>query len=81
MHRTEQTLLRTDCWGNCSATREMWHDPGWYEHVDLDTTYPILCRLLGTDDIVAGGSGGDLSLPGVRWGCFLELSTLFFPSR
>jgi len=69
-----------DCWGNCSATREMWHDPGWYEHVDLDTTYPILCRLLGTDDIVAGGSGGDLSLPGVQCGCFLELSALF-PSR
>eukprot|EP01046_Picozoa_sp_COSAG06_P005907 COSAG06_NODE_268_length_18811_cov_4.369549_11_plen_348_part_00 len=52
------------CYGNCSATREMWHDRGWSEHVYLETTFPILCRLLGSTDIVATGAGGDLSLPG-----------------
>ncbi len=52
------------CYGTCSASRHMLHEPVWASLVDLPTTTPILKAIFATEDYSVWGGGGDLSLPG-----------------
>lgn len=52
------------CYGTCSASRHMMHEPVWATLIDMSTTTPILKAIFGTNDYVVWGGGGDLSLPG-----------------
>ena len=52
------------CYGTCSASRHMMHEPVWAKLIDMPTTTPILKAIFGTDDYLVWGGGGDLSLPG-----------------
>jgi len=51
-------------YGTCSNTRHMAHDSTWVELMDLPTTTPLLAKLLGSEDYLVLGCGGELSLPG-----------------
>ncbi|MYD43830.1 MAG: phytanoyl-CoA dioxygenase family protein [Gammaproteobacteria bacterium] len=52
------------CYGTCSASRQMMHEPAWAAIVDMATTTPILCEIFGSTSYSVWGGGGDLSLPG-----------------
>ena len=52
------------CYGTCSASRHMMHEPGWVNMIDMPTTTPILCEIFGSSQYSVWGGGGDLSLPG-----------------
>ena len=52
------------CYGTCSASRQMMHEPAWVAMIDLPTTTPILIEILGSTNYSVWGGGGDLSLPG-----------------
>ncbi|MCY3859968.1 MAG: phytanoyl-CoA dioxygenase family protein [Gammaproteobacteria bacterium] len=52
------------CYGTCSASRQMMHEPAWAGIIDMPTTTPILCEIFGSSDYSVWGGGGDLSLPG-----------------
>ena len=52
------------CYGTCSASRHMLHEPVWASLVDLPTTTPILRAIFAGNDYLVWGGGGDLSLPG-----------------
>ena len=52
------------CYGTCSASRQMMHEPAWVNMIDMSTTTPILCEIFGSSDYGVWGGGGDLSLPG-----------------
>lgn len=52
------------CYGTCSASRQMMHEPAWTDIIDMSTTTPILCEIFGSSDYSVWGGGGDLSLPG-----------------
>ena len=52
------------CYGTCSASRQMMHEPAWASIIDMATTTPILCEIFGSAEYSVWGGGGDLSLPG-----------------
>lgn len=52
------------CYGTCSASRQMMHEPSWANMIDMPTTTPILCEIFGSSDYGVWGGGGDLCLPG-----------------
>lgn len=52
------------CYGTCSASRQMMHEPAWANLIDMPTTTPILCEIFGSSNYGVWGGGGDLSLPG-----------------
>lgn len=52
------------CYGTCSASRQMMHEPAWANIIDMPTTTPILEAIFGSSDYSVWGGGGDLSLPG-----------------